>query len=72
MHHILLALPFPAGPEIVFIGVIAIFIVIPFWRILKKAGFHPAISLVTIIPPLGLFLLLFLAFAPWPNQKQTS
>jgi hypothetical protein len=70
MFHTLLALGIPGGPDIVFIGFIYIIVVIPFWRILKKAGFHPAISLLTLFPPLGIVLLFFLAFAPWPNQKQ--
>jgi len=70
MIHTLLALSLPGLPELLFLGVLYIIIVIPFWRILKKAGFHPAISLLALFPPLGIVLLFFLAFAPWPNQKQ--
>ena len=70
MFHSLIALGIPGGPDIIFIGLLYIIVVLPFWRILKKAGFHPALSLLTLLPPLAIVLLFFLAFAPWPNQKK--
>jgi heme/copper-type cytochrome/quinol oxidase subunit 2 len=50
---------------IIFVVVIAI-IMVPFWFILKKAGFSPWLSLVCVIPSLGALILLYvLAFAEW-------
>lgn len=40
---------------------------IPAWVITKKAGFHPALSLVNLIPGFGILILsLILAFSTWP------
>jgi hypothetical protein len=40
-------------------------VIVPFWFILKKAGFSPWLSLINIIPLGTLFLYYFLAFAEW-------
>jgi hypothetical protein len=41
--------------------------VIPFWRIFKKAGFSPWLSLPMPIPLLNVAMCFFLGFARWPN-----
>jgi hypothetical protein len=52
---------------------IATLIVIPAWRILRKAGFIPALSLVLIVPILGwFFITIVLAFVPWPTLKRRT
>lgn len=43
--------------------------VIPFWRILPRAGIPAAMSLVSLIPFGALVLLWVLAFKPWPDDK---
>jgi hypothetical protein len=43
--------------------------VFPLWRIIGKAGYHPALSLFAVLPALGLILLWWLAFARWPNRR---
>jgi hypothetical protein len=40
-------------------------VIVPFWFILKKAGFSPWLSLLYIVPFGNLFLYYFLAFADW-------
>jgi hypothetical protein len=41
-------------------------VMVPFWFILKKAGFSPWLSLVCLIPSLGVLVLLYvLAFSEW-------
>ncbi len=40
-------------------------VIVPFWFILKKAGFSPWLSLLYIVPLGNLFLYYFLAFAEW-------
>jgi hypothetical protein len=49
------------------IGVVfVIILVIPLWFICKKAGLSPWLSLLSIIPTVGLLVLLYvLAFADW-------
>lgn len=47
-----------------------IFIVFLFWRICEKAGHSGALSLITLIPGIGMLILLcILAFGTWPNQS---
>ena len=50
---------------IIFVVFLAI-IIIPFWFILKKAGFSPWLSLLNMIPTFGTLILLYvIAFAEW-------
>jgi hypothetical protein len=39
--------------------------VIPYWMIFKKAGFVPALSLLTVIPGVKLIVLCVIAFSDW-------
>jgi hypothetical protein len=56
---------------LVFCLVSFILIGIPLWRICSRAGFHPALSLLTLIPYLGpLILAAILGFSDWPKFKQ--
>ncbi|SOD41622.1 hypothetical protein SAMN06298226_1924 [Nitrosovibrio sp. Nv4] len=43
-----------------------IFFVVPFWRIYKRAGFKPALSLIALVPGGILILLWVFAFVKWP------
>jgi hypothetical protein len=60
----------------VIILVVAIFggilTVVPFWFIFKKAGYHPALSFLMIIPLADVIMKFFLAFAEWPSLKKGS
>jgi hypothetical protein len=54
------------GFYFVFFLVFMAIIILPFWFILKKAGFSPWLSLLNIIPTFGTLVLLYiLAFAEW-------
>ncbi len=53
-----------AFSEALLLGIIAMLVVIPLWRIVARAGYPGALSLSIFIPPLALVLLYFLAFAP--------
>jgi hypothetical protein len=52
---------------IVFIGLV---ILAPFWQIFKKAGFSPWLSLLTMIPLVGLLTLYYVAFTRWPEKSK--
>jgi len=54
-------------PMIMIFGLICIaIIIVPFWFICKKAGFSPWLSLLCIVPTIGVLILLYmLAFADW-------
>ena len=50
-----------------------VLVVIPLWRISGRAGFSPALSLLAIIPLLGIVIVTaILAFAEWPSSKATA
>jgi hypothetical protein len=63
-----------------YLAILAIFYVvavallmIPSWFICKKAGFSQWLSLLCLIPSLGVLVLLYvLAFAEWPSQRITQ
>jgi hypothetical protein len=63
--------------EILVILVIVVLVAIPFrlvpyWFIFRKAGFHPALSLLMIVPIASLIMRFFLAFAEWPSLKKAT
>jgi hypothetical protein len=50
--------------------VVLILLIVPLWRICGRAGFSPALSLLAIIPMLGLVIVAaVLAFVEWPSTK---
>jgi hypothetical protein len=53
-----------AGVFLIYAGVF----VIPFWRIFRRAGFNPWLSVLMPIPLLNVALCFFLAFARWPTE----
>ena len=44
-------------------------LVIPFWKICRKAGFPGPLSLLILIPLVNLAFIYFLAFANWPGPR---
>jgi len=57
-------------PELLVILVAVIFFVAPLYRILRRAGLPPLISLAAIFPPLGVLVLWYIAFARWPAVER--
>jgi hypothetical protein len=47
-----------------------ILFVVPFWRICKRAGLKPALSLLTLIPGGIVLLLWIIAFVKWPASPE--
>jgi len=42
-------------------------LIVPVWRICRRAGHHPALSLLLLVPGFGLMILAcVLAFGRWP------
>jgi len=40
-------------------------VLVPFWQIWKKAGFSPLLSLLMMVPVVGIVMLYVLAFTQW-------
>jgi ABC-type transport system involved in cytochrome c biogenesis permease subunit len=62
MNGILAAI---VGFYLVFFIIAMVAIIVPFWFILKKAGFSPWLSLINMVPFGTLILLYVVAFAEW-------
>ncbi len=58
---------FIMGPVVMLI--FTILMVLPFWRICKKAGYNGAFSLFILIPIANMIFLYWLAFAKWPTEN---
>ena len=50
---------------LIFVAICMAIVIIPFWFILKKAGFSPWLSFINVVPFGTLILLYVLAFAEW-------
>jgi hypothetical protein len=48
-----------------FLPVFLVVGILPYWQIFKKAGFAPALSLLTVIPGVNLIVLYVVAFSDW-------
>lgn len=49
---------------------VSLLVVIPLWRVFRRAGLHPALSLLVFIPVLGFLIVLgVLAFSRWPKVE---
>ena len=64
-------------PEILLIVLLAIVLgillkVVPYWFIFKKAGYHPALSVIMVVPFGDIIMRFFLAFSDWPALKKTD
>ena len=53
------------GFYLIFMIIFLASVIIPFWFILKKAGFSPWLALINLVPLGTLILLYVVAFAEW-------
>lgn len=58
------------GGHVWWMLVVAVLVVVPFWRICQKAGFPGALSLLALIPLVNLGFLYLLAFTRWPIEER--
>lgn len=59
------------GTGLIWMVIMGIIVVVPFWRICKKAGYPGPLALLVLIPLVNLAFFYFLAFANWPGPKDT-
>jgi O-antigen ligase len=45
---------------------------VPFWRIVKRTGLPPALSLLCFVPVVNVIFVWVFAFMEWPALKQPS
>lgn len=56
---------------LIILVVLAIYIV-PAWVIARKAGYHPALSLLILLPLVNIVVLWLFAFSAWPALKRPA
>ena len=57
--------------EFLALVVMSVLVVVPLWRICARAGFNGALSLLALIPWLGIVIVgAVLSFASWPAKRQ--
>jgi hypothetical protein len=63
---------FPGGGIFFLLMAVAVsaLVVFLFWRILRKAGYEGALSLLMLVPFVNIGLLVYLAFEEWPVLKE--
>jgi hypothetical protein len=44
--------------------------ILPYWQIFKKAGFSPALSLLMLVPFVGIVVLFVVAVSDWPALRK--
>jgi hypothetical protein len=51
--------------------IVALIVMFPLWRIFKRAGFNPALSLLVFVPWVGFLIVsAILAFGEWPSLRR--
>jgi hypothetical protein len=50
--------------------VVVIVFIVPLWKILTKAGFNGAWSLLTFVPLVNIIALWVFAFSEWPKGRR--
>lgn len=41
----------------------------PLWKITRKMGYHPAFSLLYLVPGVNVLAIWYVALAEWPRQR---
>ncbi len=58
------------GVIIAVAAVISIMLMLPWFFIYKKAGFHPAMGCLMFVPLVNLVMMFILAFSEWPIERE--
>ena len=52
------------------LALVAVIIVIPYWRITVKAGYSGWLALLVLVPGINLIYIYFLGFSNWPSLRK--
>lgn len=56
--------------ELLLIFVYGLLIILPLWKIVGKAGFHPDLSFLICVPVVNVVMIYVFAFVDWPSLKR--
>lgn len=65
-------MPFGGALAVVFGLIVLAVVIFAFWKLFEKAGYHGALSLLVVIPIVGVGLLLWLALSEWPVHAELA
>ena len=54
---------------ILWLLVVGVIVIWPFWKIFTKAGFSGALAILMIIPLVNMVMIFYLAFSDWPALR---
>jgi hypothetical protein len=52
--------------------VVLVFCLVPLWKIVKRTGMNPVLSLLWLVPGANIVFLWVFAFAEWPALKREA
>ncbi|WP_266170527.1 hypothetical protein [Dyella subtropica] len=61
--------PIHSAVHSIFVFVVLVLAVVPIWKIVSKAGYHGAWSLLMFVPLVNLIMLYVFAFNTWPMER---
>lgn len=50
--------------------ILAVLLIVPVWRIVKRAGFNPWLSLLALVPIANIVALWLFSKKPWPSMNR--
>ena len=56
--------------ELFLVFVYGLLLILPLWKIVGKAGFHPALSILICVPVVNVVMIYVFAFIEWPTVKR--
>jgi hypothetical protein len=54
------------------IVILSLLQVVPFWRIFRRMGVPPFLSIMASVPLVNLIVLYYVAMTPWPVERRPS
>jgi hypothetical protein len=55
---------------ILWLLIVGVIIIWPFWKIFTKAGYSGAMAILMIIPLINVAMIFYLAFSDWPALRK--
>ena len=56
--------------ELFLVFLYGLLVILPLWKIVGKAGFHPALSILIRVPVVNVVMIYVFAFIEWPTVKR--
>jgi hypothetical protein len=61
---------FFGGVMFLWVLILSLIVLVPFWKIFQKAGFGGALAILMLVPIANIIMIFFLGFAEWPSLRK--